>query len=160
MRRIIAQGLLVKGINAGLSMFFYLSCLMIVPAFSQDKENISYEARYPLHYAVKTGDMSKARELISVGAGVSEKDDKGWTPLYFACSGKNVEMAKLLLENGADLNEKFYYGITPLHMAASNCDMEMAKMLIGRGSDINPPDTDGAPPLFRAVCPYRYTSEE
>jgi ankyrin repeat protein len=80
--------------------------------------------------------------LISMGADVDNKTDRGVSPLHWAISqgNGNIEIVKVLVSQRANVNIKDNYGITPLHLAAFRklmASVEIAKILVTHGADIN-----------------------
>ena len=55
----------------------------------------------PLHQASYLGSLESTRLLLSYGANIDEKDDKGKTPFQVASSGGHDEIMQLLLKQGA-----------------------------------------------------------
>ena len=54
--------------------------------------------------------------LLTHGADINIKNNKGETALITACSFCNIPVVKLLIEYGADVNMPDLYGNTPLMM--------------------------------------------
>jgi len=76
---------------------------------------------HALHVCVANADLESARELLDLGAGVSERDAHGSTPLHVAASlcGRQGMLAIVcaLISNGARLDAQNDEGLTPLHCA-------------------------------------------
>lgn len=85
--------------------------------------------------------------LISLGANVNVKDNKGITPLHGACSLNNTKLAKLLLERGADLEAKDNNGMTPFYYALASKHVEIAQLLLDAGANLDIKDNKGYYPL-------------
>ncbi|MDJ0597039.1 MAG: ankyrin repeat domain-containing protein [Pleurocapsa sp. MO_226.B13] len=91
-----------------------------------------------LVYAVKHNDLELAKELITKGADVNQKDSSGNSLLIVSSADGNAEIVQLLLESGAalsavDANMK----ATALHAAAYLGHPEVMKLLIKQGIDLN-----------------------
>lgn len=88
--------------------------------------------------AVKHNDFKLAKELISKGADVNQKDSSGNSLLIVSSANGNPEIVELLLSSGAavsavDANMK----ATALHAAAYLGHPEVMKLLVKRGIDLN-----------------------
>ncbi|GAF95273.1 unnamed protein product, partial [marine sediment metagenome] len=68
--------------------------------------------------AIKKGDIERIKKLISQGADVNAKDNRGMTPLHKAAYYGRRQMAKVLIAKGANVNGTDTAGQTPLHIAA------------------------------------------
>ena len=87
-------------------------------------------------------DIEKAKSLISAGADVNTRGERGMTPLMMACNrgntGCSIDMVILLVENGADLDAKIPDdGTTALMLAAHFGELEKVKYLVSKGAKIN-----------------------
>lgn len=87
---------------------------------------------------------SLIRELLSAGASVHDRDDKGNTALHWS---RTTEVAKELLKAGADPNAKGYCNRTPLHNVTR---IETAKLLLEAGADLDIQDFMGETSVERA----------
>ena len=73
----------------------------------------------PLHWAAANNMAETAQLLITWGANVNAKSNKGSTPLHNAAWKNATETAELLIAQGAEINAKADKGRTPLHWAAA-----------------------------------------
>ncbi len=117
----------------------------------------------PLHTAARFGREDLAELLISRGADVRARDERGGsTPLHLAAQHGHAIVAALLVKRGADVNAvTIGRGRTPLHDAvdglAGTSDLEgrieVARLLLSRGADINAREAgSGRTPLDAAVA--------
>uniref|UniRef100_J3NFA2 Uncharacterized protein n=1 Tax=Oryza brachyantha TaxID=4533 RepID=J3NFA2_ORYBR len=89
-----------------------------------------------LHSAAKKGRTEILKLLLSRGAHVDGKSDRG-TPLHFA-AGKGYESSvKVLLEHHADPNKAVPSQATPLAAALFATSLPCVKLLIQAGADVN-----------------------
>lgn len=123
---------------------------------SVDSKNID------LLQAIATGDYTKAKVAIKLGADVNAKTMSCTTALMEAVknsssnrSANGLEMVKLLVENGADVNAKDRGGNTALLKAiemkqeATNTNaMGVIRCLVENGADVNIKNKKGITPLI------------
>ncbi len=102
-----------------------------------------------LHNAAETGDVSKLRNLISIGVNIENKNAKGDTALEVAVICENWNAARLLIEAGADhILEDQSHNILDDPISTGNLDF--VKFLIDLGVDVA--GVGGRrPPIFWAV---------
>ena len=84
-----------------------------------------------------TGDVNKARLLLSAGAKVDDRGRCGKTNLMYAVSCNHTAMTLWLLANNADPNATDDFGDTPLIVAAESGAAECVRLLLESGA---PPD--------------------
>lgn len=113
-----ADHLLLHGANVNSSHVHCVSCKGYSP---QDETSCDCRKELwttPLYTAVKNGNTSISRLLLTHGANVSclEKESRH-TPLHLALNANNGIITSLLLEHGASLTQKSTSGGTPLHRA-------------------------------------------
>ena len=80
-----------------------------------------------LHDLASFGHTNEAQVLITKGADVNAKNDRGETPLHWAVRYRKEETAELLITNGADVHAKNKEGKTPLDITG---DAAMRKILL------------------------------
>jgi len=83
----------------------------------------------PLIEAVRTGQLSRVKELIDGGADVNEPGEQGWTPLSWAAGKGKLELVTLLIANGADVFKVGRDQRTPNMIAVAAGHIEVVKFL-------------------------------
>ena len=58
----------------------------------------------PLHYAMRSGQLSIVKALVEAGASIDEKNFYNDTPLSVACQSGHFEIVEYLLEKGANIH--------------------------------------------------------
>ncbi|XP_015917635.1 uncharacterized protein [Parasteatoda tepidariorum] len=101
----------------------------------------------PLYHALN---KDVAELLITRGANINCKNDRGWTPLHASVAKKNKEFVDFLIKRGTNIDVKDNDGFTPLHVATILDDNELADVLITRHADIEAKDDSGETPLHSA----------
>jgi pectate lyase len=99
--------------------------------------NINEGGWPPLHSALDAERFDILELLLTKGADVSIKDDKGRTPLHIAAwyaAHDNPKMVELLLSKGADINAKDSSGKTALGYAVEGGYTEIAEILRKHGA--------------------------
>jgi len=120
----------------------------------------SATATSPLIQAASKGQSEMVRALLAQGAGVNEKDSKGWTPLTHAASGGHTETVQVLLSVGADVNavdKKGYSVLMVTGVEPYDRRVEVAKLLIEKGADVNYRNENGLTALAVAAQGYSYS---
>lgn len=74
-------------------------------------------AETELHGVAWTGEVGRARELVTGGSDVNHIDSAGETPLHGAAANGNTEMVGYLLSVGARVDIPGTNEMTPLHWA-------------------------------------------
>jgi len=76
----------------------------------------AYRGRSLLDHAVARGQVGCVKALLAAGAGLSVRDDAGWTPLHRTCCREEAdpEVINALIAAGADVNARDKMGRTPL----------------------------------------------
>lgn len=93
--------------------------------------------------AVKSDDLTAARELIESGADVNQQDEHGWTPLNWAAGRGSTSLLQLLIESGGDIYRVGNDQRTPYDIALAAGHVEAVKLLLqaaqksGRSFDDN-----------------------
>lgn len=100
--------------------------------------------RKTLHYAAKTGNLKRVRQLLAGDAdpNAGEKISK-FTPLYYATMKDHKSVVKALVKAGAKPSPVDYAGTTPLRQAVVYYKRDMARLLIDLGAKADNHQTQG-----------------
>jgi ankyrin repeat protein len=107
-----------------------------------------------LHWAaVQNPNVTILEYLISKGADINARNNKGMTPLHKAAFRNTVDHLKCLINAGAQIHIKDYFGYTIFHTASSyNVRIDVFEFLYHLNPDwINLKDINGMTPLHIAT---------
>ena len=107
----------------------------------------------PLHYAMRSGQLSIVKALVEAGAQIDNKNFYNDTPLSVACQLGHLEIAEYLIEKGANIHGVDKQQRTPLIRACQNGQIHVVSMLLRRGVNANFCDLSGNTALHYA-CAY------
>eukprot|EP00057_Strongylocentrotus_purpuratus_P015434 XP_011669908.1 PREDICTED: ankyrin repeat domain-containing protein 50-like [Strongylocentrotus purpuratus] len=79
--------------------------------------------------------LDVTKYLISQGAEVNKRDNKGWTPLHISAKNGHLDVTEYLISEGAEVNRGMDDGLTALHSASKNGHLDVTKYLISRGAE-------------------------
>ena len=135
----------------------------------------------PLISAVRLGNVTEVRSLLTKGVDVNAKDSQGATALLYAAALEGgAGLVQLLLAAGADPNTRtpagrsiqfdrvvggavFSFaegGTTPLMLAASHGDIDAVRALIQRGAEVSATDDQGNTACKSLPAPPDPSSQE
>lgn len=103
--------------------------------------------------AVRANDLPRLNALLTAGADVNAKDERGITPLMYAAWVGSTEAMARLLDRGADPNLASGTGATALMLSAT--EIEKVRLLTGRGASVNAVSARGRTALFLAAMSDR-----
>ena len=103
--------------------------------------------------AAHRGDAPKVEALLTEGADVNTRDQRGSTALIAASASPQIEreVVQALLAKGADVNAKVNDGTTALMMASSRGHREIVQALLAKGAEVNARANNGMSVLMFAV---------
>jgi len=127
-----------------------LPLMFIAAGFKSQPEKIN-EFSKSLLQAAADGNIAQVKSLLSKGAEINARDERGLTPLHHAASRGHNDIVDLLISKGADTNSKDKWGYTPLYYAIWYENKDIVKLLITKGADVNLKPEKGYPPLHYAV---------
>jgi hypothetical protein len=85
--------------------------------------------------AVRKGDATAVRSLLTAGVPADTKYRYERTALSFAADRGHLEITRLLIDHGADVNAKdTFYGATPLDLALHHKHVDVVGLLLERGA--------------------------
>jgi len=95
--------------------------------------------------------MTLLQYLLSQGADVHVKDDRGRSVLMICSSHGHIDIIECLINAGVDLEENDNEGLTPLTHAIINDQTASAAVLLKSGANVNSLDYSGRSPLDVAI---------
>lgn len=106
----------------------------------------------PLQIAASMGNLHIASMLLTAGARVDTRSERGRTALHFAVVASHLDMIRLLLEKGADVNVRDADGASPLDDAIWHGYLDASAVLLADGALLDQPETQtGATPINEAA---------
>jgi serine/threonine protein kinase len=97
----------------------------------------------PLMFAIASGDLEFARELVARHANVNAQNLDGDTPLLLALWNRRSAEAEMLIASGANVQTANQDGRTALFAAAMHGDSAICTLLLARGADRSHRDSQG-----------------
>ncbi len=88
-----------------------------------------------LHWAARSGNLVRVRELCDWRADIEATDCYDYTPLHYASIYGNLEIVRELLSRGADANAANRYGDTALILSSVKGHVEVVRVLLAAGAD-------------------------
>lgn len=100
----------------------------------------------PLQWAIFTGAVGLAQELIENGADVNFISESGEPLLQMAVDSDNKQVVELMIMHEANVNLRNSNGDGPLHWAATTGALDVVRMLLYNGADPKMINNDGKTP--------------
>jgi ankyrin repeat protein len=101
--------------------------------------------------AVKEGNRTAVRTLITQNANVNAAEPDGTTALHWAVRGDDLQTTQLLIRAGANVKAANRYGITAAHLAAQNGNATIIDALLKAGANANAAMPEGETVLMTAA---------
>jgi ankyrin repeat protein len=105
----------------------------------------------PLHFAVRTNQLSFVKHLLGADANPNVQDENGITPLHSAVRTKKLAIVSALLDAKANPNMTDEYGNTPLHTAVRANSAPIVSALLRAGARTNIKNASHSTPLDEAI---------
>lgn len=118
-------------------------------------KHIPHIQEYPLHSAIRDGDLDELKRLLSTGqANVNATDNNGCCPLVIATKLRHLDIVQILLQHHAYIDATDNNGWTTLHFAATSNCLDIVQMLLKHKANINAANQHGRTALYFAVDNY------
>ncbi|HUK32997.1 MAG TPA: ankyrin repeat domain-containing protein [Vicinamibacterales bacterium] len=101
--------------------------------------------------AVKQGNFTAAKALISQKTNVNAVEPDGMTALHWAVRADDLPTVQMLIRAGANVNATSRYGMTPIIFAAENGDPKVVAALLKAGANPNGALPEGQTALMTAA---------
>jgi ankyrin repeat protein len=101
--------------------------------------------------AVKQGNRTAVRALITEHTNVNATEPDGMTALHWAVRADDLQTAQMLIRAGANVKAASRYGITPIMLAAQNGSPTLVEALLKAGADPNTAQLEGETVLMTAA---------
>jgi ankyrin repeat protein len=112
-----------------------LACGALRAADTQS--SVDPDGTTPLHWAVRTGDLTAVKRLLHDGANAKATNRYGVTPLSLAAEGGDAAMIDALVAAGADATASLSAGQTMLMIAARTGNPAAIRALVAHGARVN-----------------------
>lgn len=118
----------------------------LVPSNYVDEKTESID--FPLHDAVKRGNVDFMTECLNNRVSVNGLDKAGSTPLHWAAHGGHIACLQALLSQPrCEVNVQNKLGDTPLHAAAWKNHVEAVRILLEKGAQVDVKNNEGKLPV-------------
>ncbi|KAM0354808.1 hypothetical protein ACHAPU_000632 [Fusarium lateritium] len=110
-----------------------------------------YAEETPIFMAVRNDDFDVVRLLLSRGADVHRRNQRGDNIVTCAVSTGDIDMVRLVLAEGVDPNSHKNGDVPPLLLAVRRGYIEIVRALLDQGAKVDDRDSWGETPLQVAV---------
>lgn len=114
-------------------------------------EQLSFDDKTIIHYAVKYKNFSIIKSLTKNGANINAIDSNGETVIWEAIAQRNFKLIKFLIEKGANINIHSRHKIPLLHILPYHLNRTQIKYLTNKGLNLNLKDQKGFNILADAI---------
>jgi ankyrin repeat protein len=104
-------------------LFFFL---FVTSGFPSEQEKLS-ELNKSLFHAATDGTNDQVKTLLTQGANVNAKDERGQNVLHLAIRKGKSDLVELLISKGADVNATDMFGWATLHFTATQDTEEIKR---------------------------------
>jgi uncharacterized protein len=110
----------------------FLLFASFVPSLAQQANETERE----MIASAERGELVVVRKLLSGGARIDARDQRGRSALLAATQRNQIDVARFLIQEGADVNAKDFIQDTPFLYAAAEGRIEILKMTLAAGADV------------------------
>ncbi|MEO6458503.1 MAG: ankyrin repeat domain-containing protein [Chloroflexia bacterium] len=121
------------------------------PTVLPDNGQAAQENAMELIAAAERGDVEAVKRLLTRGAPVEARDERGRTPLIAAAYPNHLDVADVLIEAGADVNAKDDTQQSAYLISTSEGYLELLKRTLQAGADVHSLDSYNGTGLIRAA---------
>ena len=109
---------------------------MLFASFGPSYAQQANEAERDMIASAERGELVVVRKILSGGARIDARDQRGRTALLAATQRNQIEVARFLIQEGADVNAKDFIQDSPFLYAAAEGRIEILKMTLAAGADV------------------------
>ena len=134
--------------------FLLTDCSDLVFSKENHFDILSYDQKYPLHFAVEGNHIESVQCMLQHGADCTKSGGNNFSPAHIACSQDKLAILKVMVNiQGIDiLKSRSNHGKTLLHSSVfSICSKDLIYYLLKNGLGIDDQDDDGFTPLAQAI---------
>jgi ankyrin repeat protein len=136
-------------IKAASAAFLFVAMGLAAPESAVAQTQVELDRALLL--AAERGESAEVRRLVTRGARIDGRDQRGRTPLLGATQRNQVEVARFLIQEGADVNAKDLIQDSPFLFAGAEGRVEILKMTLAAGADLKSTNRFGGTALIPAA---------